>query len=583
MKTEQSLILSTKSNFEVLFEHIRPRVPLVSVIVSLYNYQHFIEECLNSVKEQTLPHIDLIVVDDCSKDDSIVVVKKWMQKNSHRFERCSLFRHNHNSGLAQTRNTAFAQARTPYVFVLDADNVLYPRCLERHLQVLSQCDASFAYSYLEVFGARRGLQNTVKWEKEILQYGNMVDAMVLLRKSAWEQAGGYSVMEVMGWEDYDLWFKIGRNGGWGILIPEILARYRVHSKSVLRTITNPKSDRLREILLDSYPEYFTDHRIRMDILTKAKRWDEAISACQAALMEEDEPYLWDHLLWLYLQANKQNELNETAIQILRRHPERATDLVNRLDPKLVKEVLYQFLQTQSPTPGIYFALARAHLVEGEIEKCLYNAKIARDLAEKRRFTIEQLLDDGKLNEAQQIIELWHREDPENVEILFYKALLEMRQQRVYSALAKFDQLIKCGYKSCQVLENYIDAALQANKKGIALKLLQDMILLEPDQSWIDAMSRLASKHPSVMIFNALYKSTQPDSVRQEKYASETLKLLLDSPDIVEAFQKYSNRFDDYLVKYIRKKAQEESNQTDPKIGEALSELADYIEQWINQG
>ena len=88
------------------------------------------------------------------------------------------------------RNTAFAHARTDFVFLLDADNLLYPRCLERLLGALKHCDASFAYCLLEKFGEETGIGNTKPWSPIALQHGNFIDAMVLHRKQAWEEAGG---------------------------------------------------------------------------------------------------------------------------------------------------------------------------------------------------------------------------------------------------------------------------------------------------------------------------------------------------------------------------------------------------------
>jgi hypothetical protein len=60
----------------------------------------------------------------------------------------------------------------------------------------------------------------------------------------------------MGWEDFDLWFRIAEVGGWGVQIPEILARYRVGRNSMLHTITNPNAYRLWAYLRAKHPESF---------------------------------------------------------------------------------------------------------------------------------------------------------------------------------------------------------------------------------------------------------------------------------------------------------------------------------------
>ena len=231
-------------------------VPQVTVIVSLYNYEKFVAGTLDTVRAQSLGALDLIVVNDCSTDGSLEVVKDWFAGNSSRFNRALLLHHQQNQGLAKTRNTAFYHARTPYVFVLDADNLLYPRCLERLLSALENCDASFAYCYLEHFGDVSALGNPKPWNHATFRHNNTIDAMVLMRKSVWEQAGGYSIMEVMGWEDFDLWFKIARLKGWGVHVHEILARYRVHGSSMLNTVTNPKVKILWAHMRRTYPEFF---------------------------------------------------------------------------------------------------------------------------------------------------------------------------------------------------------------------------------------------------------------------------------------------------------------------------------------
>lgn len=234
-------------------------IPPTTVIISLYNYEHHVIECLESVKSQTINDLDLVVVDDYSTDSSLEIVREWFTLNGDRFTKYLLIHHKVNLGQMSARNTAFSHVRTEYIFVLDADNLLYPRCLERLGAALDNCEASFAYCYLEKFGEVSCLQNTKAWNPDILQYGNPIDTMVLIRKNIWEKIGGFSTNEVMrlGWEDFELWFKIARIGGWGILVPEILARYRVHGDSFLHTVTNPNADKLWAYLRSNYPEFFS--------------------------------------------------------------------------------------------------------------------------------------------------------------------------------------------------------------------------------------------------------------------------------------------------------------------------------------
>lgn len=248
------------TSYEIIAENEQGSViPPATVAISLYNYKQYIIECLESVKSQTISNLDLIIVDDCSTDGSLEIVHKWLVENGGRFDKYMLIQHKVNKGLSSTRNTGFANARTEYVFVLDADNLLYPHCLERLATALDNCEASFAYCYLEKFGEASCLQNTKAWDPSTLQNGNTIDAMVLHRKSVLEKVGGYSTNKVMrlGWEDFEVWFKIARIKGWGILVPEILGRYRVHHDSLLHTSTNRNTHKLWGYLRSNYPEFFS--------------------------------------------------------------------------------------------------------------------------------------------------------------------------------------------------------------------------------------------------------------------------------------------------------------------------------------
>jgi glycosyltransferase involved in cell wall biosynthesis len=222
------------------FDRDRP-MPAVTVGISLHNYGRFILEALDSVLAQTLAGVELVVVDDASTDDGADRCLRWMQRHAGRFARAALVHRRANQGLAATRNRALDEATAPLFFVLDADNTIYPRCLERLAAALQAApEAAFAYPVLEVFGAERRLMGTALWNRERLAQGNYIDAMSLVRAACLREMGGYARMPVTGWEDYDLWCRFAERGWFGVRVPEILARYRVHQSSMLNTITRTR-------------------------------------------------------------------------------------------------------------------------------------------------------------------------------------------------------------------------------------------------------------------------------------------------------------------------------------------------------
>ncbi|NJN29855.1 MAG: glycosyltransferase family 2 protein [Synechococcales cyanobacterium RM1_1_8] len=243
-------------SYSTLFSKPASQEAEVTVCISLYNYQDYIHETLSSVREQTLEILDLIVVDDRSKDDSLVVAWSWIQQNASRFNQVKLLRHESNGGLARARNTAVSQVETPNIFILDADNLLYPKCIERCLEVLeNDPEAAVAYPMIEKFGDQEAVMGNVVWERSKFTKKNFVDAMALIRKDALFRAGGYSLMQVVGWEDYELWCKLIDAGLYGVMVPEILARYRTHGTSMLNSISNQRRNikKLHIEMLELHP------------------------------------------------------------------------------------------------------------------------------------------------------------------------------------------------------------------------------------------------------------------------------------------------------------------------------------------
>ena len=225
----------------------------ISVIVSLYNYEIFIVECLDSVWRQTYPFIELIVVDDNSQQDSSVsCAQSWLEQQASRFDRVALVRHKINRGLAATRNTGFEVVRTELVFVLDADNELYPRALSRLYEAVTTSPAYAAYSQIELFGEQKGIGQADVWNQDRMRLGNYVDAMALISVQAWREVEGYDHLDG-GWEDFDFWCKLIEKGVTVVFVTEILCRYRVHKLSMLRNFTDMVTPQLKIDMMLRHP------------------------------------------------------------------------------------------------------------------------------------------------------------------------------------------------------------------------------------------------------------------------------------------------------------------------------------------
>ena len=99
--------------------------PLVSVIVPVYNVEQYIDECLNSILQQTYENIEIIVVEDCSTDNSLKTLAKHLND-----PRVKLIQHKKNSGLSAARNTGIDAAKGGYVMFVDSDDYIHKNLIQ---------------------------------------------------------------------------------------------------------------------------------------------------------------------------------------------------------------------------------------------------------------------------------------------------------------------------------------------------------------------------------------------------------------------------------------------------------------------
>ena len=244
--------------------------PLASVVVSSHDYGTRIVTALESVRQQTLSPLELIVVDDASSDNSVSVIHSWMDQvkqdedetETPLFSRLLLLEHEENAGLATARNTAFEAARADWCFVLDADNRLLPNalrtCLElaQRLRFCPRLAVVHPLIAMEIETARadeqRSLLGGPSWQRGRFLEGNIVDAMALVRRSVWRAVGGYSHLEG-GWEDYDFWCKLVADGWQGVQCPQVLALYRSHTEAMTYKDTAHRQRALSRTLQERHP------------------------------------------------------------------------------------------------------------------------------------------------------------------------------------------------------------------------------------------------------------------------------------------------------------------------------------------
>jgi glycosyltransferase involved in cell wall biosynthesis len=214
-------------------------MPQVSVIMPCFNHALFVAEAIEAVLAQSVADLELIVVDDCSQDNSREVIEKYVQCDP----RVRTIFHQINLGASRSRNDGIRGALGAYVAFCDADDVWMPTKLARQLELLEKhpghdvayCDAAIINGSGIEIGERFSDQFCVPGNGsgrlfEELCTRNFVNMQtVILRRECIEDSGYFD--ESIKWvEDWWYWLRTSYRHSF-VYADEVLAKYRVHQKS----------------------------------------------------------------------------------------------------------------------------------------------------------------------------------------------------------------------------------------------------------------------------------------------------------------------------------------------------------------
>ena len=125
----------------------------VSLIIPVYNVENYIQEALLSALNQSLKHIEYILIDDYSTDDSMNIAKKIIDQHPRKQD-IYIYKHDRNRGLSAARNTGLSNATAGYVFFMDSDDEISIDCIAKHYKAIVDDKSSFTVANMELVGAK---------------------------------------------------------------------------------------------------------------------------------------------------------------------------------------------------------------------------------------------------------------------------------------------------------------------------------------------------------------------------------------------------------------------------------------------
>lgn len=229
--------------------------PRVSVILPFRNAEATLEECLDSIRNQTLRDFEVVAVDDGSSDASAERVRRWSQEDS----RVRLLQPG-RSGLVAAMNLGIARSLAPLVARMDADDIMRPERLavqeaylreHPHIALVSCQVALFPADQI-----RSGYREYVRWQNMCHSPADIANNLfvesphahpsVMFRRRVFDGLGGYCEGDFP--EDYDLWLRMAEAGHAMAKVPSVLLDWRERPDRLSRTdprYSREAFDRLR--------------------------------------------------------------------------------------------------------------------------------------------------------------------------------------------------------------------------------------------------------------------------------------------------------------------------------------------------
>jgi len=201
--------------------------PLVSALITVYNRDRYLAAAVDGVLAQTMQDFEVIIVDDGSTDGSVEIAQNYAAREA----RIRFFRNERNLGDYPNRNRAASVASGRYLKYVDADDIVYPHCLQTMVEGMEKCPEAalgLAWSVLDppqpypFMSSPAEVYRAHYLGRSLLGVG---PSAAIIRRDAFEAVGGFTGRQFVG--DSELWLKLAAR--WPLVsLPPSLVWWRRH-------------------------------------------------------------------------------------------------------------------------------------------------------------------------------------------------------------------------------------------------------------------------------------------------------------------------------------------------------------------
>lgn len=221
--------------------------PLVSIIMPCYRKEQYIAETLASVEVQTYPEWELVLIDDCSPDDTMGVARRHAESHHWPAEKVICL-HQENQGPSAARNNGIQHSHGKYILPLDPDDIIEPTYLEKGVAILeNHPEIKLVYCEADSFGAWSGPWPHREYKHETMLWYNLIHNSAIYRRADYDKTPGYNTNMQHGLEDWDFYLSLLGPDDKAHCIDEILYHWRAAAEQRTEEADTHQQELLRQI------------------------------------------------------------------------------------------------------------------------------------------------------------------------------------------------------------------------------------------------------------------------------------------------------------------------------------------------
>ena len=237
--------------------NMRKNKPLISVVMPAYNAHKYIKSAIESILGQTFRRFELIIINDCSTDKTLPIIRSYSKKDS----RIKIINNNKRLDIALSLNKGVGIASSNIIARMDADDIAFPNRLELQYKLINSsrnigvvgANIEIMDEVENVIATRSYPTSSNKLKSCLFRYSPFAHPVVFFRKNMFEKVGGYDP-KYSPTEDLDLWFRLGSKSEFRS-INETLLKYRLSVKSSSHSIIRDLELLVFRIRLDAIVKY----------------------------------------------------------------------------------------------------------------------------------------------------------------------------------------------------------------------------------------------------------------------------------------------------------------------------------------